>query len=41
MYGLSVTMTAPDVLIGELELVAGTDAAEKPPRLPSPLVERP
>ena len=41
MYGLSVTVTAPDVLIGELELVAGTDAAEKPPRLPSPLVERP
>lgn len=41
LYGLPVTLTAPDVLIGELELVAGTDAAEKPPRLPSPLVERP
>ena len=39
MYGLSVTVTAPDVLIGELELVAGTDAAEKPPKLASPLLD--
>ncbi len=39
MFGLPVTLTAPDVLIGELELVAGTDAVEKPPRVGSPLVE--
>lgn len=39
-FGLPVTLTAPDVLVGELELIAGTDAAEKPPRVGSPLVER-
>ncbi|MFT5679598.1 MAG: putative Zn-dependent protease [Myxococcota bacterium] len=39
MFGLPVTLTAPDVLVGELELVAGTDAAERPSRVGSPLVE--
>jgi hypothetical protein len=38
MFGLPVTLTVPDVLVGELELVAGTDAAERPSRLGSPLV---
>ena len=39
LYGLPVTLTAPDVLIGELELAAGTDAAEKPPKVTSHLAD--
>lgn len=35
--GYPVTLTAPDVLLGEVELAPSTAPSEKPPRVPSPL----
>ncbi len=36
--GLAVTLSAPDVLIGEVEVVPSPEDVKRPPRLPSPLV---
>jgi hypothetical protein len=39
-HGLPVTLTAPTVLLSEVELLPDEATSEKPPRLPSPLEER-